>query len=266
MISTYLMHNHHHAAVAHHQALADLLDPFTTARLLALGDWSGATCLEVGAGHGGIARWLADQVGPLGQVTATDLHPQRIPQHPQLRVLQHDLTDPVDYRHTLGGGLYDLIHARLTLAHLPERRHILHRLVSLLAADGVLVVEDWAPQRNDVVVAAPSTDAAELYATFQRAVATVFDTAGTDPAWARDMHRAFLAESLTQVDTHVHGAYWTGGGPGAQLIAALVDQLAEPLHAHGLTHRQLSQLRELLAHERLVVRGHLLYATSGHRT
>src|SRR5437879_4242901 len=48
-------------------------DPSTTRRLRALGVDCGWHCLEVGAGGGSIARWLASEVGPEGRVLAVDL-------------------------------------------------------------------------------------------------------------------------------------------------------------------------------------------------
>src|SRR5215471_5660110 len=49
------------------------LDPGTNAHLLRLGLGPGSRCLEVGAGGGAVAFWLAEQVSPGGSVVATDL-------------------------------------------------------------------------------------------------------------------------------------------------------------------------------------------------
>ena len=49
-----------------------LWDPCTFRRLAATGIGPAWRCLEVGAGTGSVARWLADQVGPDGLVVATD--------------------------------------------------------------------------------------------------------------------------------------------------------------------------------------------------
>ena len=49
------------------------LDPGTRELLLRLGARPGLRCLEVGAGGGAIACWLAEQVAPDGVVVATDL-------------------------------------------------------------------------------------------------------------------------------------------------------------------------------------------------
>jgi 2-polyprenyl-3-methyl-5-hydroxy-6-metoxy-1,4-benzoquinol methylase len=43
----------------------------------------------------------------------------------------------------LPAGRYDLIHARLVLSHLPQRRDVLARLVQALRPGGWLVVEDF---------------------------------------------------------------------------------------------------------------------------
>src|SRR4051794_23198942 len=48
-------------------------DPITTDVLARLGVGPGWRCAEVGAGGGSIVRWLADRVGPTGQVVATDI-------------------------------------------------------------------------------------------------------------------------------------------------------------------------------------------------
>lgn len=55
------------------QLLQQSLDSLTIQRLAQLGVQPGWHCLEVGAGVGSIAHWLAQQVGPQGSVVATDI-------------------------------------------------------------------------------------------------------------------------------------------------------------------------------------------------
>ena len=50
-----------------------ICDATTTRALAALGVASGWQCIDVGAGRGSIARWLAERVGPSGHVVAADL-------------------------------------------------------------------------------------------------------------------------------------------------------------------------------------------------
>jgi predicted O-methyltransferase YrrM len=49
------------------------LDPGTRGHLTRLGVGPGTRCLEIGAGRGSVAFWLARQVAPGGRVVATDL-------------------------------------------------------------------------------------------------------------------------------------------------------------------------------------------------
>jgi len=263
-MTAYVLDNHHRRAADHHAALAELLDPYTRARIRALDSWPRTRrCLEVGAGAGSIACWLADQVGPDGEVVAIDLKPDHIAPHPRLTTVAHDLTgfDPLPEAVTT--RRFDLIHARLTLAHLPAREAVLRRLAGLLAPDGMLLVQDWAPLRDGVVVAAPNRPAAELYQRYQHAVGGAFDRAGTDRGWARRIHPSMANAGLADVETQIHGRYWTGGDPGTRLVAAVAAQLRPQLLAAGLTETQLGVLAELLHDPLLVVHGHPLYSTSG---
>ena len=91
--------------------LAGILDPQTIGILDPLVR-PGDRCLELGAGRGTIARWMADRTGPDGGVVATDLDPVNIADdvhaHPAIQVLTHDArTDPFP------PGPFAVIHARL---------------------------------------------------------------------------------------------------------------------------------------------------------
>ena len=104
-----------------------------------LGTSRGWRCLEVGAGHGSIARWLAEQVGPQGLVVATDLNPRFLTeiQLPNVEVRRHDIrTDPLE-SHT-----YDLAHCRGVLAHLREPHLAVRRMVEALRMGGWLLIEE----------------------------------------------------------------------------------------------------------------------------
>ena len=74
-------------------------DPRTFARLSMFGPLAGTRCLEVGAGVGSVARWLAAQAGPSGQVVATDTNPRFLAgaHRTGVEVRRHDiLTDPLE--------------------------------------------------------------------------------------------------------------------------------------------------------------------------
>jgi ubiquinone/menaquinone biosynthesis C-methylase UbiE len=82
----------------------------------------GARCLEVAAGRGSMAVWLAEQVGPEGHVVATDIDTRYLERVdlPNLEVVEHNiLEDPLE---ALGAGSFDLVCSRLALFHLVGRQ------------------------------------------------------------------------------------------------------------------------------------------------
>ncbi|GIH12575.1 class I SAM-dependent methyltransferase [Rugosimonospora africana] len=248
-------------ATAHHEALASLLDPVTRWRITDLLDLTGAHCLEVGAGAGSVALWLADRVGPDGSVVATDTKPGLIPDHPRLTVLEHDITSQVP-----PGGDYDLVHARLLLNHLPQRRQVLERLAEVVAPGGVLLTEDfWPTSPHEIVAHATSEDDATLLRRFHLAHLRTLSEHGSDRGWSRRALLAFMEEGLTDVRSVAYGGTWRGGSPGCQLLIAGTEQLREHLLAAGLTCDELDRAHELLRTPGIVLHGHMLYSTSGRR-
>ena len=119
--------------------LGQLMDPMTTGRLERLGVGRGWRCLEVGAGDGSVARWLARRVGPEGHVVATDIAPRFLagPGLARVEVRRHDIL--CDFLET---GQYDLVHCRALLMHLREPERALARMVAALRPGGWLLVEE----------------------------------------------------------------------------------------------------------------------------
>jgi 2-polyprenyl-3-methyl-5-hydroxy-6-metoxy-1,4-benzoquinol methylase len=132
--SDYLLTNSEPETADRFDGLEQAFDPVSIGHLERLGVGVGARCLEIGAGSGSIARWLAGVVGPAGRVVAADLDTRwiRHDRSPQLEVHQLDVVhDPIP------DGPWDLVHERLVLQHVPERLDVLDRLVAagLQAAD-----------------------------------------------------------------------------------------------------------------------------------
>ena len=77
------------------RTLEALFDAGTVAELEARGIDRGWRCLEVGAGGGSIALWLADRVAPEGIVAATDRDTTLLDElsHPNLEVRVHDVLE-----------------------------------------------------------------------------------------------------------------------------------------------------------------------------
>lgn len=120
--------------------LESALDPGTRDHLTRLGLGPGTRCLEVGAGGGSVAFWLAERVAPGGLVVATDLETDFLesaaPDYPTLKVLTHDITaeDPPTG--------FDFVHARWLVEWLPDKHLALGRMVSALRPGGTLLIEE----------------------------------------------------------------------------------------------------------------------------
>lgn len=248
-------------AADRHNYLGAMLDGQTQARIAGLGDLTGRSFLEFGAGGGGIARWMADQAGPTGRVLATDINPRHIRPHPGVTVLRHDLVnEPVP------DGPWDVIHGRLVLLHIPQREEILLRLCAALAPGGALILEEWETSFRKLVLAAPDPEAAALLEFYQEVlVERVLPAKGNDPTWGTRVHSAMLEAGLTDVDTTITARSWPGGSPGALLIAANIGQLREEFLAAGVTAAQLDEMCRLVTDPRVVLRGHFTYSTVGRR-
>ncbi len=117
--------------------LEQRFDTGTIRRLGELGVTSGWRCLEVGAGHGSIARWLAERVGPAGFVVAADIDTcflTGLPDNVDVREL--------DIRDQDIEPEFDLAHCRALLMHLPDPAAALARIVAALRPGGVLLAEE----------------------------------------------------------------------------------------------------------------------------
>jgi SAM-dependent methyltransferase len=118
-------------------AMESLWDPGSQALLDELGVGPGWRCLEVGAGGGSLMRWMAERGV---HVTAVDI---------DTRFIEQFASDAIDVRRVdlrtdeLSQSEFDLVHARLVLEHLTERRDILDRLAATLRPGGWIVIEDY---------------------------------------------------------------------------------------------------------------------------
>jgi SAM-dependent methyltransferase len=248
-------------AAGERQALsAAVLDGFTVSRLSSLGDLTGRRCLELGAGNGSIAGWLADQAGPSGDVLATDINPRHIPPDRRYSVVRHDLTaDP------LPDGPWDVIHARLVLRHLPGRHDLLRHLAGTLAPGGALAIEEWDAYRGGLVLDAPDPEAATLFYDFETVVERLVGAHAVDLEWPWQVHAAMARAGLVDVDTTVHARSWPGGSAGALHYAATISLLRTRILEAGMTSQQLDRLSGFLRDPRMVVRGLLTVSTVGRR-
>ncbi|GAA1964469.1 class I SAM-dependent methyltransferase [Kitasatospora viridis] len=234
-------------------------DPFTTERLTATGLTDGWHCLEVGAGEGEIAHWLAQRCAPGGSVLATDLCPERIPPAPGLRTERHDLT-----RDPLPEAGFDLVHARLVLQLLADRTTLLARLRTALRPGGWIQIDEFDVSYGPVLTA-PSPAAAELYETFLAAKNRAVAANGGDPRWGRRVAADLLAAGFTEVDPQPRVALWRAGHPGLELLVSHTRTLRERLVAEGMTDRQLDEVCRVMRHPEFSAASCVMYSVHGRR-
>ena len=260
MPTGYSFDNDGAAGAAQLRCLGAAFDPHTTAVLSRYGVGSGWRCLDIGAGAGSVAEWLADRVGATGHVTATDVKPQYLSARDNLTVLSHDIgTDPVP------AGEYDLIHARMVFVHLPNREQVLARLVPALRPGGLLVLSDCDCRERDPILAAPDAGAATTFEMFNDVIRDVGRRNAADLGWTRYAYASMRGAGLEPLETVVHGRSWPGGSAGCQLYQALAYQIEPELRTAGMTGEQIGALHALLDDPRLVLSAWLMHTTVGRR-
>ncbi|WP_194916291.1 class I SAM-dependent methyltransferase [Catenulispora rubra] len=219
-------------------ALETLWDPGSRDILTGLGIRPGWRCLELGAGTGSVARWLAHRC-QRGNVVATevDLRFLRGDRVPNLEIVVHDVVNGEDFP----PESFDLVHTRAVLAHLPDRDRAVERAARWLAPGGWLVVEEPTLYPVD---SSPHPDFRRCLNAYAHIMAT---RQGTDLRWSRHLpsvlDQAGLSEPGLRVTTMVVGE----GGPADDYWRISLEQ-AEPaiLHEGLLAPNDLRHAIDLL--------------------
>lgn len=179
--------------------LQGLHDDASVRRLRTLGVGPGWHCLELGAGAGSIATWMADAVGPTGTVTAVDRDTgqlRRLEERPGVSVVEDDLTTM-----TFAEASYDVIHSRSVLMHVDVADDVVAKLVPALRPGGVVLFEE--------ADGAPATTAVDPPAPF---VAVMVPLARRW-TWARHLPELLARLGLEDVHDDVRDGPLTGGTP-----------------------------------------------------
>jgi SAM-dependent methyltransferase len=247
----YLLDNQQAEAGRRLAALAALFDASTFRHLSALGLGPGWRVWEVGAGGRSVPDWLAEQVGPDGEVLASDLDTSWLAGgRPEVRVLRHDVgTDPPPE------GPFDLIHARLVLVHVPQRERAIEAMVSALRPGGWLVLEDADPALQPLLCPEDDGPAQQLANRLKVGFRELMAQRGADLAFGRTLPRRLRAAGLADVAAD---AYFPMTGPAcAELERATIEQIRGQLISAGL-----ATVEEIDGHLAHVAAGDLDLATS----
>jgi SAM-dependent methyltransferase len=203
------------------QLRQEVCDPLSKRHLAALEVGTNARCLEIGAGLGSIAAWLAERCGPDGLVVATELRDDllrvlRAQNVPRLIVNRHDLT-----RDPLPADTYDLVHVRFVLAHLPTRASLIRQLAASAKPGGWVAIEEGSLVWGETPVGT---------AAWKRALAAL-DVASRardiDYRWTMELPAALVACGLTDICAHTDVRLFCGGSVEALYWAASFHQLRQ---------------------------------------
>jgi 2-polyprenyl-3-methyl-5-hydroxy-6-metoxy-1,4-benzoquinol methylase len=203
------------------------LDAGTREHLLRLGVRPGSRCLEIGAGGGAIASWLAEQVAPDGVVVATDLETDFLEpmaaERPTLQLLRHDLT-----AQELPGG-FDFVHARYLVEWLPDKLLALRRMVAALRPGGVLLDEE-----PDWVTIFETPESSALRHVMIAAMRYLEATSPIDTQYGRRLVEDLESVGLDDVQAEGRCTIVRGGSPpAAGFLRLTVEKLRGPLVREG---------------------------------
>jgi SAM-dependent methyltransferase len=226
----------------------------------------GWRCLEVGGGRGSMAAWLAEKVGPTGQVVATDIDLGYLRQLdlPNLEVVEHNiLEDPLE---PLSPGSFDLVCSRLTLFHLVDRQELaIQQMVRCLRPGGWLIDED-----ADWGTAAPVDPSHPLYAGYHDAWrdGDWWTVRGYDKVFGRKLPALFERCGLEDIRHEAATEVVRGGSPWARWWAVTLEIINElggggPVESY---QRELDVITRALADPTVWVLRELLHACWGRRS
>jgi SAM-dependent methyltransferase len=220
------------------ELMSALLDPMERAHIERLGVKSGWRCLELGAGNGSIARFLAGVVAPTGSVVASDIDVRYMADlhAPCLEVRRLDVIEDAIEDET-----YDFVVARALLHHLAGRRDALKRMVAAVKPGGVLLSIE--PDMLPCTVAEPASMGAFWQGWLKWAEQSGIDyfVGRRVPAWLDSLGMESVAgEGCT--------ARFNGGSDWARYWTSTMRELAPPLMKSGnMSQRMLDDFTSLYA-------------------
>lgn len=222
----------------------------------------GWRCLEVGAGRGSLARWMAEAVGGAGEVVASDVDTRYLDRLavPNLTVVRHDLlSDPLD---VLEPGSFDLVSARLVLFWLADQEEAVRRLVRCLRPGGWLVDEDgdWGlvgPVDPDHPLTGPH-DAAYRHGGW-------WSDRGFNPTFGRTLPVLFDRAGLVDIRLEASSEVVRGGSPWANWWADSMEVIAPRLGPSGAADSDVSAVCAPFRDPTAWVSRELLHACWGRR-
>jgi len=223
----------------------------------------GWRCLEVGAGRGSMAVWLAERVGPSGHVVAADIDTRYLARLdlPNLQTIKHNiLEDPLE---VLGRGSFDLVCSRLMLFHLKGvQEQAVRQMVECLLPGGWLVDED-----ADWGTAAPIDPAHPRYADYHRVWRNGdwWAARGYDKAFGQKLPAVFERCGLLEITDEASTEVVRGGSPWAKWWIPTLEVINTLGGGDEASRREVEVMTAALADPTVWLQREVLHACSGRR-
>jgi SAM-dependent methyltransferase len=221
-VSEYVLDHHQEGERQRLALMSRLLDPMHRRHIEQLGVAPGWRTLEVGCGNGSMAAWLAGQIAPGGQATATDLDLSLTNADvPGLDCRQADiLAGPVAPRD------FDLVTARAVLHHVGDAETAVANMIASARPGGtILLIEpDFLP----ATVAEP----AEVREFWTGWLAWSRQQ-GIDYFIGRRLPGILSRQGLTDIGATAETALYNGGSPWAEYWRQTISELRMRLQDSG---------------------------------
>jgi SAM-dependent methyltransferase len=214
------------------RAIEAVFDPASQRRIRSTGFTHGWRCLEVGAGAGSVASWMASVSGLSGYTTVMDINARFLTGLSSgVRVVAGDVRTAA-----LEPESFDLVHARYVLTHLPDFEVALERMLVALRQGGWLVLEE--PDFTAARAISGDTQAVQSVANVNRAILRMFSDTGTDPSLGAKLPGLLQKAGLKNLGVEYDAPIAQGASGVAQMMGMSARQLQAKCLATGEATQQ----------------------------
>ncbi|HEY3894882.1 MAG TPA: methyltransferase domain-containing protein [Pseudonocardiaceae bacterium] len=218
------------------QLLEEVKDPDTIRILGSLPIDESWRCLEIGAGMGSIAYWMAARCFD-GRAVAVDIDTRNLDPHrsSNLEIQEVDIVT-----HDFAHSSFDLVHARAVLCHLAAREEVLARVYEWISPGGWLVVEEV----YTLPVGASPYPAMNRYAAAAEQAAR---GRGADMRWGNRLPGIMAQLGFAHIDVETRPRLVGSSGLPDELWRINLEQAGRHLARSGLlTKAELDECLDLL--------------------
>lgn len=201
-------------------------DPGSWRLLKASGMGPGWSCLEVGAGAGSIASWMAERVGQEGEVVAVDLDVgfMDASRLPGVRIIEGDIRQL-----NFHAARFDVVHARYVLIHNADFQDLLDAMLAALKPGGRLVIEepDFTAARG---ASGPNIEAFDRV---NQSILAMYQADGKDPGLGLRLPAILTSRGLAIEAVENEVPLCPGGHPLSEIMSLSAAQLQDKYLATG---------------------------------